>query len=72
MFTAQKTIEQEKRPIGDQRLNSDVPLWRDPSCAWCLCEHGIEAGEGSHGICPAHADWLLKQWREHGRRRHQH
>lgn len=24
-------------------------------CAWCLDEQGIPQGEGSHGICPDHA-----------------
>lgn len=24
-------------------------------CAWCLAEHSLPFGEGSHGICPAHA-----------------
>ena len=70
MLTYQNTIEQEKSPIGDQPFNSDISVWQGPLCAWCLSEQGIEAGEGSHGICAVHADWLLKQWREHARRRH--
>lgn len=33
------------------------------SCAWCLQEAGQEMGNGSHGICEAHAESLLAAWR---------
>lgn len=38
-------------------------------CAWCLSEQELPMGEGSHGICKAHANRLLLQWRERHRRR---
>jgi hypothetical protein len=67
MPTIQNTIElkQERVPIGDHRPNSNATT----VCAWCLSEQGIAMGEGSHGICTPHAEWLLKQWKAHGRRR---
>lgn len=73
MFINQSTIEltQERIPIDDNMLGKHTITLQRPLCAWCLSEQGIAAGEGSHGICAKHADWLLKQWRERNRRRHQ-
>jgi hypothetical protein len=34
-----------------------------PPCAWCLAEQGLAPGEGSHGICEAHANEFLVQWK---------
>lgn len=52
----------------DVRLSAE-PVVHTPLCAWCLSEQGIPAGEGSHGICRAHADRMLVQRRElHSRR----
>ncbi len=71
MFTSQNTIEQtQKKQVGDDHpLNNAIPVWHSPLCAWCLSEQGIPAGEGSHGICRKHADWLLLQQRKlHSRR----
>ncbi len=71
MFTGQNTIEQkqEKCLMDDHLFNSDIPVWHNPLCAWCLSEQGIPAGEGSHGICKKHANWLLLQQRKlHSRR----
>lgn len=33
-------------------------------CAWCMIEQGIELGEGSHGICPTHAEEQWNKWQE--------
>jgi hypothetical protein len=65
MFTGQNTIEQkqEKCLMDDHLFKSDNPGWPSPLCAWCLSEQGIPAGEGSHGICKKHANWLLLQRR---------
>ena len=71
MFTGQTIIEQkqEKRLREDHPFSSVNPVWRSPLCAWCLSEQGIPAGEGSHGICKTHANWLLLQHRKlHSRR----
>ena len=57
MFTSQNTRD-------DHPLNSDISVWYSPSCAWCLSEQGLEAGEGSHGICKQHANGLLQQQRK--------
>lgn len=35
----------------------------ETDCAWCLDEAGEEMGEGSHGICPRHADEQYQQYR---------
>jgi hypothetical protein len=73
MFTGQKTRElrQESVLVDDSLLIGDI--WPRPLCAWCLSEQGMAAGDGSHGICTEHADWLMKQWRERrsARRRQQ-
>jgi len=65
MFTGQNTIERKQEQyLGDNTLfNSNSPAWHKPLCAWCLSEQGIPAGEGSHGICQKHANWLLLQRR---------
>jgi hypothetical protein len=67
MFTVQNTIErkQERMQIDGHSLGSTATA---TLCAWCLSEQGIAAGEGSHGICVPHAEWLLTQWKKHGRR----
>lgn len=38
--------------------DSDVLVWDDDTteCAWCLAHKGLPMGEGSHGICEAHAE----------------
>jgi hypothetical protein len=66
MFTSQNTIGQiqEQCATDEHVLNSDLPVWRSPLCAWCLSEQGIPAGEGSHGICKQHANRLLLQRRK--------
>jgi hypothetical protein len=66
MFTGQNTIEQTQEIcLGDNYpLDSGNAVWPSPLCAWCLSEQGIPAGEGSHGICRKHADWLLLQQRK--------
>lgn len=69
MFIGQNTKEQKRVLRDDYPFNSDSPGWHSPLCAWCLSEQGIPAGEGSHGICRKHANWLLLQRRElHARR----
>ena len=35
-----------------------------PDCAWCLVEADEDLGEGSHGICEAHAEQKYQAWRE--------
>jgi hypothetical protein len=68
MFIAQNTVKQrpEQCLIDDHLFNNDAIL---SSCAWCLADQGIAAGEGSHGICKKHANSFLIQWREHRNRR---
>jgi len=72
MFINQHTMEQrqERDLIDDHPPNSSVAVWNNPFCAWCLSEHGLELGNGSHGICTQHADSLLQQHRERSARRH--
>jgi hypothetical protein len=68
MYMYQQTLEKESMMIL-----SDEFLFKSeegPRCAWCLCEQGLELGNGSHGICPQHATWLLQQYRERNARRH--
>ncbi len=62
MLTARTT--QEQCLIDEHLRNRDIPVWHNPLCAWCLSEQGIPAGEGSHGICKKHANWLLQQRRK--------
>jgi hypothetical protein len=66
MLTGQNTLEQrQEKYMADEHLfNNDNPIWHSPLCAWCLSEHGIPPGEGSHGICKKHANWLLRQQRK--------
>jgi hypothetical protein len=66
MFTGQNTIERKQEAYlrDDTFLNGDNPARHSPLCAWCLSEQGIPAGEGSHGICKNHANWLLLQQRK--------
>ena len=71
MFTGQNTVEQkqEQRLSDGRPFNSDSSVWHSPFCAWCLSEQGISTGEGSHGICKKHANWLLLQQKKlHSRR----
>jgi hypothetical protein len=72
MLASQNTMEQQQEIglMGDYLLNSDITTWKSPLCAWCLSEQGLELGNGSHGICAQHADWLLQQYRERDARRH--
>jgi hypothetical protein len=67
MFSNQSMVEQKQEgyQIDDDFSNNSVAGWHSPLCAWCLCEQGLELGNGSHGICTRHADWLLQQYREH-------
>lgn len=72
MSIGQLTIEQkqENMLIEASLWGSDAPTGQGTLCAWCLSEQGMDAGNGSHGICTQHADSILKQWRERaGRRR---
>lgn len=48
-------------------INSSARAYCERLCAWCLAEQGIEAQEGSHGICQQHASQVLTQWRERHR-----
>jgi hypothetical protein len=69
MFTGQTTIEQkqEKHLRDEQQFKDDNR--HTPSCAWCLSEQSIPAGEESHDICSKHANWLLLQQKQlHNRR----
>ncbi len=52
-------------PMGAARsvMNVVPPPVPVLDCAWCLKEAGIEPGDGSHGICPRHAEQLLADWR---------
>lgn len=48
---------------SDFPLNAGyVPLF-PVACAWCLQEAGLPMGDGSHGICPDHAEKVLATWR---------
>lgn len=38
-------------------------------CAWCLADAGLPAGNGSHGICAAHAEQIMIQARQRRRER---
>lgn len=55
---------EENGPFG-----SLVSAFQCPPCAWCLCEQGAALGNGSHGICPQHADKILRHYRERRARR---
>jgi len=69
MFTGQSTIEQKQELRDNQSFSDNDPVQHDLLCAWCLSEQGIPAGEGSHGICRKHANWLLLQQKmRHSRR----
>jgi hypothetical protein len=72
MFSNQSTMEkkQEGYLISGDLSSSSVAVWSSPACAWCLCEKGQEMGNGSHGICTQHADWLLQQHRARRARCH--
>jgi hypothetical protein len=43
----------EGRPVDFYREKAPAP---NLDCAWCLAERGIAPGNGSHGICPRHAE----------------
>jgi homoaconitase/3-isopropylmalate dehydratase large subunit len=63
MFMDYKTRELKQEIVmGDDNFLAGA-VWQRPLCAWCLSEQGMAVGDGSHGICTAHADWLIKQWR---------
>ena len=59
--------EQEHGLADNNWQTNSFAAWQSPCCAWCLCEQGIEMGEGSHGICSRHADELLLQYKERRR-----
>lgn len=44
--------------------HEDAPRLGQLLCAWCLSEQGKPAGNGSHGICKAHASAMLFEWRK--------
>ena len=69
MFTGYDTMERTQESKSDHLFNSDDSVLQNLLCAWCLSEQGIPAGEGSHGICRQHANWLLFQQKERQRRR---
>ena len=70
MCINQQTLEQNATmSLSDQYLFNSEDR---PRCAWCLSEQGLDFGNGSHGICPQHAAWLLQQYRERNARRHVH
>ena len=56
---------EDDAPVGEMDLD-DGMVETAISCAWCLAEQGLPFGEGSHGICDAHAEQLQAQ---RGRRR---
>ena len=60
---------QEENLVDTYPLSRDTPELYKISCAWCLSEQGIPAGEGSHGICPRHVEQLMQQWEERRDRR---
>lgn len=66
MFSKQASIGWSKE--GSQEKDASATpvalVWETPPCAWCLRERGLELGNGSHGICPEHADAILQQYRE--------
>lgn len=40
-------------------IDQPIMVMNDESgteCAWCLCHQNKPLGEGSHGICPQHAE----------------
>lgn len=52
--------------LGNDAVSASfVMAWQSPHCAWCLREQGSELGNGSHGICPKHADMILQEYREY-------
>ena len=46
-----KRFEDTQVLVWDDETND-----QDVMCAWCLAHQGLPMGEGSHGICEAHAD----------------
>jgi hypothetical protein len=66
MFTDRNMIEQKQERClrDDSPFNIDNPVWSSPTCAWCLFEQKLPAGEGSHGICREHANQILLQQRK--------
>ncbi|WP_201384859.1 hypothetical protein [Ktedonobacter sp. SOSP1-85] len=67
MIGSQVMMEgQQRSALINEELSKDgVAEWQCPHCAWCLCEQGLELGNGSHGICPRHAEMLLRHYRAH-------
>lgn len=65
MFSNQIVIDQKQENglIESALSKSSFAGWQKPLCAWCLCEQGIALGNGSHGICARHADYMLQQYR---------
>ncbi|WP_220196546.1 hypothetical protein [Ktedonospora formicarum] len=57
--------QQERSRMSDEPSWRSPAEWQCPRCAWCLCEQGLELGNGSHGICPRHAELLLQRHRAH-------
>jgi hypothetical protein len=52
---------------GEDNTSPALLDW-DETCAWCLEEQGVEAGEGSHGICTRHAEQVYQSYRSAPRR----
>jgi hypothetical protein len=69
LFTKKRVDEQEgvvfradRSGAEEDNISSALPSW-DGMCAWCLEEQGMEAGEGSHGICTRHAEQVYQSYR---------
>lgn len=72
MWSNQTLVGQKQEDfLGNDAMSASfVMTGHSPQCAWCLCEQGIELGNGSHGICPEHAEMILREYRERRMRRH--
>ena len=68
MFANQNKLANEQRIERDRKndaLTSSVMAESSTDCAWCLAEQGLEAGNGSHGICARHEAGILQQYQAH-------
>ncbi len=52
-----------RMPLLERQVKQVQPPAPTLDCAWCLQERGMPMGDGSHGICPRHAEQLLAGWR---------
>jgi hypothetical protein len=55
-------IWQDEEIGGSDETVLSMSEW-NVDCAWCLAEQGRAAGEGSHGICPYHAEQVYQAHR---------